>query len=125
MDEQAVRAEAAIVGAAIVAGDMGPVIGHLSNELRQNIGEVIALLPLPATAATIDAVEMGGSAWTVALRLTGEAEEVVVQTRWKERDGRPTIIEASHLSRSEVAGTAEGDESGDQGDHGGASDPGA
>jgi hypothetical protein len=106
MDEQAVRAEAEIVCAGIVAGDMDRVIDHLSRELHQNIGEVIALLPLPATAAVIDAVDMGGSSYNVALRLTGESEEVVIQTRWKERDGRPTIIEARHLSRSELAGDA-------------------
>jgi hypothetical protein len=107
MDEQAVRAEAEIVCAGIVAGDMDRVIDHLSRELHQNIGEVIALLPLPATAAVIDAEDMGGSSYNVALRLTGESEEVVIQTRWKERDGRPTIIEASHLSRSELAGDAD------------------
>ena len=38
--------------------------------------------------------------FTVLLRLVGAGEEVVVETRWKERDGRPTIIEASHLSRA-------------------------
>jgi len=110
MDEQAVRAEAEIVCAAIVAGDVDRVIDHLSRELRQNIGEVIALLPLPSTAATVDAIELGGSSYNVALRLTSEAEEVVIQTRWKERDGRPTIIEASHLSRSELAAEASGSE---------------
>jgi hypothetical protein len=109
MDEQAVRAEAEVVCTAIVAGDMDSVIGHLSRELHQNIGEVVALLPLPATSAEIDAVEMGGSSYNVSLRLIGENEEVVIQTRWKERDGRPTIIEASHLSRSELAGEAGAD----------------
>ena len=28
---------------------------------------------------------------------------VLIQTRWKERDGRTTIIEASHLSKTETA----------------------
>jgi hypothetical protein len=37
----------------------------------------------------------------VTLRLVGETEEAMVQTRWKDRDGRPTIVEASHLSRVE------------------------
>lgn len=112
MDEQAVRAEAKVICDAIVAGDMGPVIEHLSKELRQNIGEVVALMPLPASAATIEAVEMGGSSYNVTLRLTGESEEVVIQTRWKERDDRPTIIEASHLSRVEMATPADEDAAG-------------
>ncbi len=109
MDEPVVRAEAQIVCKAIVAGDMDQVIERLSRELRQNIGEVISLLPLPATAAAIDSVEMGGSSYNVALRITSEAEEVVIQTRWKERDDRPTIIEASHLSRAEMAPVATDD----------------
>ncbi len=51
------------------------------------------------------------------LRLVGETDEVQVQTRWKDRDGRPTLVEASHLSRTELApafGEAETDE-GDEG----------
>lgn len=115
MDEQAVRAEAQVVCEAIVAGDMDQVIERLSKELRQNIGEVISLLPLPASAAAIDSVEMGGSSYNVALRLTSEAEEVVIQTRWKERDDRPTIIEASHLSRAETAPPAEATDDADAG----------
>ena len=110
MDEQAVRAEATVICDAIVAGDMGPVIEHLSNELRQNIGEVVALMPLPASAATIESVELGGSSYNVTIRITGESEEVVIQTRWKERDDRPTIIEASHLSRVEMAPPTDADE---------------
>ena len=41
------------------------------------------------------------------IRLVGDSEEARVQTRWKDRDGRPTIIEASHLSRSERLAEAE------------------
>ena len=72
MDEQAVRDEATFICDAIVAGDMGPVIEHLSNELRQNIGEVVALMPLPASAATIELVELGGSSYNVTIRITGD-----------------------------------------------------
>jgi hypothetical protein len=39
----------------------------------------------------------------VVLRLVGETEEVLLQTRWKERDDRPTLIEISHLSATERA----------------------
>ena len=37
----------------------------------------------------------------MVLLLVGEAEEVQLQTRWKDRDGQPTVVEASHLSRVE------------------------
>ena len=35
------------------------------------------------------------------LHLVGESDEVQIQTRWKDRDGTPTLVEASHLSRTE------------------------
>ena len=74
------------------------------------MGEVVALLPLPATAATVDSVERSGSGFTVVLRVTGETEEVLLQTRWKERDDGPTLIELSHLSKTElVAQTGKAD----------------
>jgi hypothetical protein len=37
------------------------------------------------------------------LRLTGESEEVQVQTRWKDGDGPPTVVEASNSSGQTAA----------------------
>jgi hypothetical protein len=110
MDEQDVRDRAAAVCAALVAGDVDGAIGAFSEELRRNLGEVLTLFPLPATDATIESVERGGSGFIVVLRLVGETDEVTLQTRWKERDGRATLIEASHLSSTERASL--GDEAG-------------
>jgi len=100
MDAEAVQSHARAFADAVVAGDIDRAITDLSKELRQNLGEVIALLPLPATEATVESVEHGGSSYTVVIRLVGESEDVEIQTRWKDRDGRPTIVEASHLSRT-------------------------
>jgi hypothetical protein len=33
----------------------------------------------------------------VVLRAVGEIDVVRLQTRWKQRDGRPTMVEASHI----------------------------
>jgi hypothetical protein len=98
---------------AIVAGNVDRVIEDFSPELRRNLGEVLSLLPLPSREAEIESVAQGGSSYVVALRLTGESEEVQVQTRWKDRDGRPTVVEASHLSRREVAAEVDETEAGD------------
>lgn len=104
MDEQDVRDRAEALCAAAVAGDIDRVVEDFSPELRHNLGEVLALLPLPSNHATIETIERsGGSGYAVVLRLVGETEEVQVQTRWKDRDGRITLIEASHLSRTEKA----------------------
>ena len=103
MDEQAVREHARAVCDALVAGDIDRATQDVSNELRRNLGEVIALLPLPASEATVESVEHGGAGYNVILRLVGETEEVLLQTRWKERADQPTLIELSHLSATEKA----------------------
>jgi hypothetical protein len=117
VDEQAVREHAQALCDALVAGDIDRATGDFSDELRRNLGEVLSLLPLPAIEATVDSVEHGGSGFNVVLRLVGESEEVLVQTRWKDRDGRPTVVEASHLSRTErtVQGVEEGPGEDDEG----------
>ena len=42
------------VAMAIVAGNIDRLIDTLSKELRQNAGEIVSLLPLPASAASIE-----------------------------------------------------------------------
>jgi hypothetical protein len=104
MDEQQVRERAQAVCTALVAGDVEAATRDFSDELRRNLGEVLALLPLPSNEATVESIDSAGhGSHTVVLRLVGEREEVQLQTRWKERDGRVTIVEASHLSRAERA----------------------
>jgi hypothetical protein len=100
MDEPAIRELAQAFCDALVAGDIDRAIADFSDELRRNLGEVLALLPLPATEATIQSVEAGGAGYNVILRLVGESDEVEIQTRWKDRDGEPKIVETSHLSRT-------------------------
>src|SRR5690348_10694055 len=101
MDEAAVRDSAEQFGAALVAGNVDAAIEHLSDELKRNLGEVVALLPLPATEVGIASVDRGSSALVLQLHVVGETTEDELQTRWKDRDGTPRIVEISHLSRTE------------------------
>ena len=78
-----------------------------SEELKRNLGEVLSLLPLPANDAGVESVEHAGSGYNVVLRVMGETEEVMIQTRWKDRDGQATVIEASHLSKTAIAAQLE------------------
>jgi hypothetical protein len=112
VDEQAVRAQAQSFCDALAAGNVDQAIAALSPELRRNAGEVLALLPLPAREVTIESVERSGAGYNVVIRLSGESDEDLVQTRWKNRDGRPTVVEASHLSRTERAEPDEDEEGG-------------
>jgi hypothetical protein len=100
MDETSVRGHADAFGEALVSGDVDRAIADFSPELRRNLGEVLSLLPLPVTEATVESIERAGSGFNVVLRLVGETDEVQVQTRWKDRDGEPKVVEASHLSRT-------------------------
>jgi hypothetical protein len=115
VDEPQVRERAEALCAALVTGDVGLATQDFSQELQRNLGEVVALLPLPAVEATVDSIEHGSAAYVVVLRVVGESEEVKLQTRWKDRDGHPTVIELSHLSRVEMAGpiVEEGGEDGE------------
>jgi hypothetical protein len=97
MDEQDVRVQAEAFGQALVDGDINRAIGDLSSELQRNPGEVISLLPLPISEATVESIEHAGKAENVVLHLVGENDESSILTRWKDRDGRPTIIELSHI----------------------------
>ncbi|HEX5825863.1 MAG TPA: hypothetical protein VFY18_15495 [Candidatus Limnocylindrales bacterium] len=116
MDEQAVRQQAQAFCDALVAGDVDRAIGDFSNELRRNLGEVLALLPLPANDATLESVDHGGTGYDVVIRFLGETEEVQIQTRWKDRDGKPTIVEASHLSKTATAVEAADEDEAPEGD---------
>jgi len=113
MDEQTVRAQAAVFGQALIDGDIDRAIGHLSQQLRRNPGEVIALLPLPVSEVEVESVEHSGSGENVVLRLVAENEEASILTRWKDRDGQPTIIEVSHLSSTPMAIDVAADEPAD------------
>lgn len=101
MDTETVRDRATAFCGALDAGDVEAATAHLSPELRQNLGEVLALLPLPSNESTVVSVDRGGSGYNVVLRLIGETEEVELQTRWKDRDGEATLVEVSHPSRTE------------------------
>ena len=119
-----VRARAREVGDALVAGDVERAIAYLSDELRRNLGEVMALLPLPAVEATIDSIDRSGSgAHLVTYTIVGETDENQIETRWKDRDGEPRIVEVSHLSRKErepAPGEPDGDVEGEAPDSEGA-----
>ena len=101
MDIETVRDRATAFCDALDTGDIPRATAYMSPELQRNLGEVLALLPLPSNESSVVSVDQGGSGYNVVVRLVGETDEVELQTRWKDRDGQPTLVEASHLSRTE------------------------
>ena len=112
MDIDTIRDRATAFCDALDAGNVEAATQHMSPELLRNLGEVLALLPLPTNESTVQSVEHAGSGYNVVLLLRGETDEVEIQTRWKDRDGEATLVEASHLSRTEreAAAVEEGEE---------------
>lgn len=96
MDEQSIREHAQAYADALRAGDIGEAAKAMSPELQRNMGPVVAMLPLPLTEATVESVDMTGKAYVAVLHLVGDEGAIRLETRWKERDGQPTIVEASH-----------------------------
>ena len=111
MDQQAVRDHVQATCDALLAGDIERAATELSNELRSNMGQFVVLLPLPLTEATIESLEPGGTGWVAILRLVGESDEVRLQTRWKDRDGEPRMVEASHIAPPQPVPAEEGEDS--------------
>lgn len=101
MNEQAVRDRAQAHLDALMAGDVEGAAQAFSDGLRHNLGPMMAQLPLPLTEASIESVEFGGSAYVAILHLVGESD-VRFQTRWKERDGQPTIVEMSPIAEPAI-----------------------
>src|SRR5215207_7705652 len=97
MDAQTVRDHADEQCAALLAGDIDTAFKDLSSQLRSNMGEVIAQIPLPVTEAAVESVDLAGSGYLAVMHLVGETGEIRLHTRWKDRDGAPTIVEVSHI----------------------------
>ena len=109
MDEQAVREHAQAHADALLAGDIGKAAEQMSRELQQSLGPIVAMLPMPMTEASIESVESTPTGYKVVLHLVGEGGDLRLETRWKDRDGRPTIVEASRVHEEPVLSALEGE----------------
>lgn len=114
MEEQTVREHATAYCAALLAGDIELAADALSNELRANLGQMVAMLPLPLTSATVESVERTATGFGAVLYLVGESGETRLETRWKERDGRAVIVEVSHLVEAPPATDSTEEAAGDR-----------
>jgi hypothetical protein len=111
MDEQAVRQHAEAHCQALLAGDIERAAEQMSNELRSRLGQIVSMLPMPLTEATVESVDRTGSGFLAVLHLTGESTETRLETRWKDRDGHAVIVEVSHLTEQAIDGAAAAEES--------------
>ena len=110
MDEQAVRKHAEAYCDALLASDIGRSAEEMSRELQAKMGSIVGMLPLPMTEASIESIESTPTGYKAVLHLVGEHDTVRLETRWKDRDGRPTMVEASHIPEAPVQAEPDIDE---------------
>jgi hypothetical protein len=79
----------------------------MSKEQQQSLGPIVSMLPMPMTEASIESIESTPTGYKVVLHLVGEGDTLRLETRWKDRDGRPTIVEASRVHEEQVGPAAE------------------
>lgn len=103
MEIDDVRQHAQAYCDALLAGNVDKAVEEFSEELHQHIGEIVSQIPLPLTEAEVESVEQGAHAVVAVLRLVGASDTVKVETRWKDRDGKPTMVEASHVVEKPAA----------------------
>ncbi|MGH2747135.1 MAG: hypothetical protein ACRDKB_04330 [Actinomycetota bacterium] len=90
MDESDVRESAEAHAQAIVAGDIGGAVRYLNDRAKAQGGDVMKSMPSPLTGAEVTSIESSDDAFLVQIRYAGESDELVVESRWIEQDGRPT-----------------------------------
>jgi hypothetical protein len=109
MDEQAVREHAQAHADALLAGDIARASEEMSRELQHNLGPIVAMLPMPMSEASIESIESTPTGYKVVLHLVGEGGDLRLETRWKDRDGRPTMVEASRVHEEPMLSVDEGE----------------
>lgn len=93
MDEAVVREHATRHGEAVVAGNLRQAAGDIVPEAGGKARQVIGELPDPVTSADIAGLREGGEGYLVTIRYQGEGGELLVESSWAERDGRPMIVD--------------------------------
>lgn len=109
MDEHGVREHAQAHADALLAGDIGKASEQMSKELHSTLGQFPSMLPMPMTEASSASVESTPTGCRVVLHLVGEGDTLRLETRWKDRDGQPTIVEASRVHEEPATAPAEGE----------------
>lgn len=92
MDEATVRDQALQHAQATVAKDFRAAGSVLSESARGQAGNVMKAMPDPLTDCEVTSVDRDGDAYVAQIRYYGEGGETIVESRWEETEGRPTIV---------------------------------
>lgn len=100
MDQATVEQSAREYAAAMEAGEFMNAGRVLSEDARETIGPVMMAMPTPLTTAKVTDVRQEGDEYAVVIHYAGPKAEIVVESRWGERGGRPMITAMSLHTRS-------------------------
>jgi hypothetical protein len=92
MDETRTRSQVQDHADAVLRGDMEAATADFAVELRPQVPQIAQSLPLPVTSADVLKVEVGDEESVAEIRYTGDSGQVTIRTRWRDIDGRPSIV---------------------------------
>jgi hypothetical protein len=94
MDEARTRDQIERHAQAVERGDFDAVIADFTEELRAQAPQIAQTLPQPVTSAIVIDVDFGEDEAVAQIHYAGHMSGVTIRSRWRDVDGRPTIVEA-------------------------------
>ena len=95
MDEATVRERAEAHAQAMVAGDFRRAASDLTPEAQAGAAAVMKNMPNPVQGDLVQGVAPDDNAVVASILYSGTGAELLVESRWEERDGRPMIVNLS------------------------------
>jgi hypothetical protein len=95
MDESTVRERAEAHAQAMVDGDLRRAASDLTPEAQAGAAAVMKNMPNPVQGAQVQSVAPDEDAVVASILYSGATAELLVESRWEERDGRPMIVNLS------------------------------
>jgi hypothetical protein len=92
MDESRTRGQIHDHADAVVRGDIDTVTADFAPELRPQVPQIAQSLPMPVKSADVLKVDVGDEETVAEIRYTGDSGQVTIRTRWRDVEGRPSIV---------------------------------
>ena len=92
MDAGVVRERAEAHAQAMVDGDLRRAASDLTPEAQAGAAAVMKQMPNPVQGGEVQDVASEGDAIVASILYSGATAELLIESRWAERDGRPMIV---------------------------------
>lgn len=92
MDEERTRKCVQDHADAVVRGDIEAVTNDFAPDLRPQVPQIAQSLPHPVTSAEVRSLQVGDEESVAEIHYEGENGNVTIRSRWRDVDGRPSIV---------------------------------